>query len=293
MKKNNFIVLFLFVLGLFFSACSDRNDTDNKCYSNTSNKDTINAGHWCDKSNSVEWVKTNAQKTVSLEHHYPNEVKDEIQRQCNNLIKEDFGDDAAIDEILTAGFDINDDGIMDYFTVSFPKKTIGNSLPPLYLFISDNGGYKMINIPMETDVSITVMKNKTNGCFDLLWDDFGNTLTFDGDCTYVGKINQPIKTIFFPIKTENDKNIIKICIPYLTESYSCITTEPYCLEACFFDENFNKIFVITSNDEQFNSVVYSQVPANGEYYFYLNSKERQMLPQKINIELKIFPSNTH
>lgn len=238
MKKNSFILLFLFAAAFVFSACSYGNGSDNEMSDNDTANAEIQTNSWYDLNDNIEWVKTNAQKRLLLEDHHFDEVNDEILRQCNELIKEDFGDDADIQKIMTAGFDINDDGTTDYFTVSFPKRHPGNSLPPLYLFISENGGYKAVCTPMKTEKSVTIMKTMTNGCFDLLWDDFGNELSFDGVDSYVGETDQCMKTIFFPVETENDKTVIKIGIPYQIEPYTYITSEPYCLKACFLDKDF-------------------------------------------------------
>lgn len=214
------------------------------------------------------WTGDNLKANIYLEDIEMDLLPDKIVDNCIKKLNVNFSRCDKLSGVKVVMWDMNDDGVEDYFVVPFPAGYAGNSLPPLYLFVAENDNFKIIDIPIKTDNSIKVLSSKTNGYYDLQWDSFGNVLYFDGVDKYIGRQESNISVSMFSVTQENEITCIKADIPYEISDYS-----QYYLKMCLFDKNFNKILIATSNDKQYNNVIYSNsnLPINGEYCFYIKT----------------------
>lgn len=214
------------------------------------------------------WTGENLNEIIYLQDIDLNLIEDTIKNICVKKLNNDFTFCDNLSNIKIAIHDMNDDGLDDYFILPFPYAYIGNSLPPIYLFINNDNGdsYKIVNIPLKTDSKIKILNSKTNDYYDLQLDSFGNILNFNGIDSYISYNEQNIDVSYLPVTQEGDVTCIKIIIPYGISNY-----ESYYLKMCIFDNNFNKIIIATSNDNKFNEIKYTNLPTNGIYCFYIKT----------------------
>lgn len=298
MKKKVLVIILLIIL-ICFNACSQEVNnkenitsvvslTESKRENNTTKSDNIreniieNPIVYDTSSKNLKWIGKDIQKVLYLDDLDLNLLPYSIKQKCIEALNSNGLDCTELSHVKIALWDINLDGTKDYFVLPFPDKYAGNLLPPLYLFLSDKKSYKMVYTPLETDTEIKILNSKTNGCFDIQWDLFGNVLNYDGTDTYIGREDNSIKVILFPIIQNSSTVCIKVGIPYHISDLT-----KYKLMACLFYDDFNNSLIVTSNDENFNDIIYTDSPVNGIYYFYIDSENIDIeILNNIVIELK-------
>jgi hypothetical protein len=236
------------------------------------------------------WVTGNLQTVIYFQKFDVDLLPLGFVTQCLEISSIDIGVRYNIDVKYTelysvdvATWDMNNDGIDDYFILPRPVGFHSNAIPPLYLFLSYGDTYNIIRTPLETETFINILNSKTNGCYDLLWDTFGSVLYFDGENTYISEQKGFLKAFIYPPQFQDNIVILRFDIPY---SYGELCNNYY-LKACLFDIDYNAKIIITSNDEQFNEIIYSKPPINGTYLFHIKISDLNDIDlDNILIELK-------
>lgn len=229
----------------------------------------------------LSWTSENTREKIFLENTDIQSLPDFMIDSCIKNLNNDFTECESLFFVKTATYDMNNDGKEDYFVLPFPDNYPGNNIPPLYLFVMGNDNPTVINIPLESDLFITVLNSQNYGYFDLQSDYFGNVLSFDGASSYKGEY---ILVRGYSVDQENDIICLRVSCPYSVCEY-----DKYYLKACFFDNDFKKVFIATSNDKELYNIVYSKDVSvvNGEYYFYIKSPDVNAVDlEKMTMELK-------
>ncbi len=229
----------------------------------------------------LSWTGENTRKKIFLENTDIKSLPDFVIDSCIENLNNDFTECESLFFVKTATYDMNNDGKEDYFVLPFPDKYPGNNIPPLYLFVMGNDNPTVINIPLKSDLFITVLNSQNYGYFDLQSDCFGNVLSFDGESSYKG---EHILVRGYSVDHENDIICLRVSCPYRVCEY-----DKYYLKICFFDGDFKKVFIATSNDKEFCNIVYSKDVSvvNGEYCFYIEASDINAVDlEKMTMELK-------
>ena len=125
-------------------------ETDNNIYN----------GQYDVSDEELSWTGENTRKKIFLENTDIKSLPGFIIDSCIENLNNDFTECESLFFVKTATYDMNNDGKEDYFVLPFPDKYPGNNIPPLYLFVMGNDNPTVINIPLKSDLFITVLNSQ-------------------------------------------------------------------------------------------------------------------------------------